>query len=448
MPYQTIFPSECLGDSLWKINSNAQDFDTRLLSLSGRTPRRSLDDNGAYEIWIDSGTPGGNDATADGTPARPFRTIAAAVSFYGKEVASKGISARFRLSPGTVAQPKVYKGALIYLGHDGVSAGGGALRNKDTASVGDPYQYYSVDRTMYFIGDTNDPRTVVIEPMFHYSRVTGIDFWNAYNLYINFPNGTVIVQGITFRYNAVGNLPGYTGGDQFYNEKTDTATYLVFDHCHYARAHKCRFEQMIDPNLYDVMQPGWTWVGGSVTQPSAKYMFGIAYYNCRFGRITEITVSGTMRYIAKSSGSELAFEAPGQITLENNPRFFGFFEVEGGGSIIIDKTFSGSGYADPNYQLRFTGSGCGAPITLGKSWWNYTFLNFESKWFTPQGGPRPQAIMCPSQGATPKLFWPTNTTHRLMYVDSYYTQTGINNNVFYWYNDSGKTVGTGNPRNV
>lgn len=445
MAYEYISPAECLGDSLFKINNNASNFDTRIDTLSGRTPTRAFYTGGTDDsIWIDSGFLG-NDATADGTPTKPFKTIAAAVTYYYKSVYPKGVAARFRLSPGTSTVPKIYKGAHVYLSG---CVFGSSVRNADNASIGNPYTYPGGDRTIYFIGDVVDPRTVVIEPIFSYSRGTGIDYWNSHGLLIDAPEGSIVVQGISFRYNAVGNLPGYTGSNQFYNDKTDISHHLLLNHCHYARVEKCIFEQMIDPNLYDVMQAGWSWAGGSISQPSAKYMLGIGFYNCRFARISEITVTGTMRYIAKSAGSELAFEQPGQITLQNNPRFYGMFEVEGGGVIICDKVYPGTGYNDPNYSLRFVGS-CGSTITTGgKQWYNYTFLNFESKGITPGRGAIPQHITWPSQGATPAFQWPTNVTRRSMWVDTYYTQTGINNNVFYIYSDSGRTPGTGNPRNV
>lgn len=449
MGYLEIYPSECLGDSLYKINSNALDFDTRLVSLSARTPQRAFGDTNNYDIWIDSGV-SGNDLTGNGTLSRPFKTIAAAVSYYSREVAPKGVSARFRLAPGVPSGPKVYKGATCLLGQS-TSAGSNSSRNRNAPTISNPYETYTGDRTLHFLGDPDNPDLIVIESTFTYARGTNVDFWNANGLLIDYPEGSVIVSGITFKYNAVGNLPSYNGSDQYYNDKTDKATHLTFSNCHYAKVDNCRFEQMIDSNNYDISEPGWTGTNGLITQPSQKYMFGINFDRCYKARITEITIAGTMNYIAKSKASNLSFEVPGSITLENNPRFYSLFSVEEGGSVSIEQIWQGSleGFTDTNYTLRFSGA-CAAPLTSGgKRWYNYTFSNYETRFTTSSNGASgPQAILCPSQGASPSLIWPTNTTPRLLYVNSYYTQTGINNNVYYNYVDTGRTAGTGNPRNV
>jgi len=450
MAYNYIFPSECLGDSLYKINNNAADFDTRIVDLTAKGPRRGFDQTGE-NIWIDSG-PLGSDESGDGTKNNPFKTIAAAVTYYSKFVASNGYSAKFRLVAGTSpATARVYKGAQIDLAGFGA---GGALRNKDVATALDPYQTYPADRSMYFIGTDfsteaiASPGCVVIEPLFVYSRTPLVDFWNAYGLNINWPGGSVIVQGITFRYNAINNLPGYTGVNQQFNDKTDIATHLVFKHCNYAAVDKCVFEQLINSNTYDISDSGFTGTKGLVTQVSNKYMFGIEFNNCRYGKIREITVTGDMRSIAKCNGSEISFEAPGVITLQNTPRFYGLFEIENGGSIIVDPIYTGSGFSDSNYSLRFTGN-CASPLIVGgKQWFNYGFVNFNSKNFAPQGGPRPQGIQWPSRGATPSFVWRANTSQQLLWPEALVNQTGLNNNVFYQYVDSGKTPGTGSPRNV
>jgi len=463
MAYNEIFPSECLGDSLWKINENAKDFDTRLVTLSGRTPRRAFGDGDTFEIWIDSGF-AGNDDTADGTAGKPFKTIAAATRYYSKYVATRGGSARFRLVPGTSGNPRVYKGAGIYFGHDGVTGGGGGKRMNDVPTVASPHDlpggvHGAVDRTIYFIGDELNPDRVVIEPYFLYSRGKGLDFWQSYNLLIDYPNGSVIVNGITFRYNAIGNLPAYTGGDQFYMEKTDYAYLILFQHLHYARVDKCRFELFMNPNTQSSIQSGWVGPVGSLTQPTAKYTACIAYHRTRFGRIGNITIAGgspdhtAIRYIVKCSGSRLEFEPTGQITLFNNPRFFGLFEVEGGSTFNISTIWQGGNvdeknesYIDTNYTLRFSGS-CGAPIP-DRQWYNYTIVGFESRWSYAAPGITFNEVQCPSQGATPAMNWPPNVTRRLLWVDQLGTSTGTSNNVFYNYLDTGRTPGTGNPRNV
>jgi len=432
---QTIASSECIGDSLVKINNNFTNLDNTLCSALDRIPDRELSSN--RNIFIDSTL--GNDSTADGTIGSPFKTIAAAVTFYLKNVWPKGVSPIFQLQPGTPTNPKVYKGAHIQI-YPSYSIGR-ALRQDDAPTNTDPYTYYNADSTFYIQGyNTTDPSTVIIDSFFTVSRTggTGIVFYNAAGLKITAPKCDLVISNVTFRYNAVGNLPEYAGTDQLYNLRTDEASHLIVSDARVVVVKNCILRQMVDPNTYDVDDP-------RTDTSSYKYMLGIGFYNCQYARLDDsITVSGTMRYIAKTSRSELNFYNC-EIILQNSPRFLALFEIEYGGTLSISRA------STTEWTLSFTGS-CGTPITTTtgtKNWFNYIFVNYYSAQFGGYGhGFIPQGIDCPSQTSAYPLVWPNNTTsvelvHRGLW---YSTPSGINyplgsasiwERTYYYYFDNG-----------
>lgn len=417
MAYQFIDPTECIGDSLLKINNNAANFDTRIDTVSARVPSRVFNvDPGGRIIYIDSLF--GNDATANGTEARPFATIAAAAAFYGRRAGLYGAAPIFQLQ-GTTLQPRVYRGAHLYFNtsHTQVSV----ATRADNPTFNAPNMNFGTgyDRTMYIRGNVNDPGGVIIESFFNKSRAESLDFWNSHGLYVEYQGGALIVEGITFRYNAINNLPGYTGSNQFFSDKTDFAAHLSLNHMYYASVRNCVFGQMIDPNILDV---GYT---QTATQAS-RYMYGLSFHNVFHPRISKITATGSMRYLVKCgyAGDGIYFEPPGVIELQNNPNFYSFFEVELGGGIIIDPvtSFINNNLVTPyegNYTLKINGT-LSAPKTINRSWWNFTYVHFEAGYTHPGG--KINFLRAPTQNSSPPPPWPVNTNYRSgirMYDNTY-----------------------------
>jgi len=410
------------------------------------TTKRVFTDGGEGRIIYVDSLLGKDDGTADGTSAKPFATLANAAAFYAQQCDPRGMGPVFKLVAGTSGNPRVYKGGDFYFypDHRLFSCVDGNYKDLANANIND---YNAFDRwqpntdwTMHIQGNPQDPTTVVIESFFTEARVLGSGFWNGRGLNITYPKGNIYLSGISLRYNA-NNIPGYKGGSQYYISKTDNYNHLGLIDCHYAAIDNCIFQGIYqNPNA---QEPYYT----PTANQASNYMYGVDFTNCRYARIRAIKVTGNLRYIARSNTSDLQFEAPGVITLENSPVFYAYFEVQSGGSIynglLAGTIYANQGYAG-NYQLKF--SGAAGPVV--GNWKNHSIVNITDRGFRAGGALAGQAIWFPSAGALPDRQLPATTTTQNFYVDAYMTQLGVTNTVNYEYVDTGSTPGTGNPRAV